>query len=231
MQKTTTPSALLWRSCREFPWLCLGLCALATLPTEWLGDALGWTAVDPQSTLAELVWLPVATLCELALLRRLGQFLSPQAGAPQLRGALLGSAIGAEFLLGMRLCIVVLLWSLPALVVLSAFGLENLWARLLFGCLAALAALKSLHWALCRLLTPCVVLWQGLPASQALQESARLTEGKLGSIFWPIAFFMGIPLILQLLSGESILANSLVLPLSSLLSCVVTAWAYHSLTH
>jgi hypothetical protein len=230
MRNSTTAYALLWRCLRQDPWICLGLAALATLPTEFLGDYLGWTVVDPGSALSEAAWIPVATLCELALLRRMGILLNPDSATPALRGALLRSAIGAEFLIGLRLCVVVLLWSIPALVVLSAMGLEGIWGRILFGCLACLAAWKSVQWALRRMLSPCVVLWQGLPASQALDESDRLCRGNLGSILGPVAVLMGFPLILQLLSGDSILANALVLPLSTLMSCAATAWAYGQLT-
>jgi hypothetical protein len=225
----TSAWRLLWLTLKEH-WLeALGLALLATLPAEILNTAMNWGAMDPGSYLAEAAWLPVTMLCQLALLRRMGRILNPESGSPQLRGSALASAIGAEFLISLRFCVVVLLWALPALIFLSIFGLEAVWARVIFALLALLASIPCLLYMLRRLLSPAVVLWQGLKASASLDESARLTAGKLSSVIWPLIVMNGIGLILEGLS-DSLPFEAFSLPLSFLLSSAALAWSYRILT-
>lgn len=222
--------SLLWLAIKKRPFFCFGLAIFATLPTEIASDLLGWGSMDPQSYLAEAAWTPIALLCSLALLRQMGRMANPEAGSPALRGKLLASSLGAEILLGMRFCTVILLCAIPALLFLSIFGLEPLWARVAFAALALAAAIPSTTYMLRRLFTPTVVLWQGLQASESLRESARLSQGKLRQVLWPLLLINGFALILEGLSGESLGLAALLLPPSFLLSQGVLAWAYHILT-
>jgi hypothetical protein len=208
----------------------LGLSLLATLPPEILNQAMGWNLLDPGTALGEAAWLPATALCQLLLLKRLGRLLNSQAGTPAVLGGTLLSAIGCEFLLALRFCKVVLLWALPALFVLAAFGLERLTARLAVAALALGAAVPCLLYLLQRVFSAPIVLWQGLKASQALDESARLSSGRLKSVLWPLVLFNGIGLILEGISGDSLAVSALVLPLSFLLSNTALAWSYRRLT-
>jgi hypothetical protein len=223
-------SQLLWLTLKQNWLLALGLAALATLPTEILSEAMGWGTMDPQGYLAEAAWLPVSMLCQLALLRSMGKLLNADAGNPPLRGSALASSLGAEFLFSLRFCVVILLWFLPALLFISIFGLEPIWARLIAALLALGACIPSSMYMLRRIFSPTVVLWQGLKASASLEESARLSQGKLASLLWPLTLYNGIALILEGLSGYSLPLTLVVLPLSFLLPCVILAWAYHILT-
>jgi hypothetical protein len=212
-------------------WLeALCLAALATLPTEILSEAMGWGTMDPQGYLIEAAWLPVAMLCQLAMLRRIGKLLNVNAGEPKLRGTTLASALGAEFLFSLRFCVVLLLYCLPALIFISIFGLESIWSRLIATLLALAGSIPCSLYMLRRLFSPTVVLWQGLKASESLRESARLSQGKLGLILWPLLLWNGIALIFEGLSGYFLALTLVVLPLSFLFSTVVLAWAYYILT-
>jgi hypothetical protein len=212
------------------PLAVLGLAALATWPLEALADALGWDAMHPGNLAAELAWMLPGLACQLWLLGFFGSLRDAGKPRPRLSARLLASAFGAEFLLALRFCVVVLLSALPALACLALFGLESWPARISVGCLALAGAVPSVLYALRRIFAPAVVLWQGLNASQALAESARLSHGRLKAVLWPLLLLNGFALILEGISGAAPYLAYLCMPLSFLLSQAVLAWAYRILT-
>jgi hypothetical protein len=205
------------------------LAALASLPTELVSDYFNWGAMEPASYGAELVWLPVALACQLALLDLLGPYMTPAKPAQAVLGRPTASAFGAELLLSFRFCYVALGWFLPALICIALFGLEPLWARILSAILVLAAIPPCLLYMLRRFFAAPVILWQGLNASESLAESARLSQGKLLKIFGPALLWGGIAVVLEYLFSDT-LWKLLSLPLSFLLTQALTAWAYGILT-
>jgi hypothetical protein len=191
---------------------------------------MNWSVVDPGPYLAERAWLPIFKLCQLSLLRRMGCIMHPSAGSPPLAGRTLASSLGAELLLALRFCVVVLACALPAIATLAFLGLESRLNQALVLLLALLGALPCLYYVIRRIFSAPIVLWQGLSAAQALEESARLSQGKLRRILWPILLLNGIALVLEGLSGDSMALSMLLLPLGFMLSVAATAWAYRILT-
>lgn len=204
----------------------LVLAALATLPPDLFNDALGYDMMAPQGYLAEILWFPVFTLCQLALLRA----LHTEGGSPPLTARMLASALGAELLLGLRFCAVILLWALPSIVLLSIFGLEPVWARCLLALSALLGAIPCIAWILRRLFTPAIVLWQGLNASEAIAESARLSQGKLKKLLVPLLILNGIGLILEGIGSLWEPFSLISLPLSFVFGNFAIIWAWRILT-
>jgi len=222
--------SLLGRGLRQYPLLLLGLAILASWPTEILGEAMGWSMMDAGGYLAEALWFPVFMLCQLAMLRRMGRGLNPSAAQVPLRPGILGSALAAEILLSLRFCVVIFLWALPSLLLLSLIGLEPLWARIVLAMVAAASAFPCVLWILRRLFTPAVILWQGLGASAAIDESARLSQGKMRQVLWPLIALNGIGLILEGVSGLLESGGLVALPLSFILGNASIALAYRILT-
>jgi hypothetical protein len=217
-----SPWSLLWGSLKARPLALLGAAALATLPLELLAFAMDWDAVHPGNVLAELLWLPVTMACQLAALGILGG-----RGSASWAGSLL-SALGAELLLALRFCVVVLLCALPALACAAALGVEELGPQLLAAGLALAALPFCLLYLLRRFFAAPIVLWQGLSGAQALEESVRLSRGKLRLVLLPLLLWNGIGLILEGISGGAF--KIVALPLSFLLSQASLAWAYSILT-
>jgi len=203
---------------------CLGLAALATLPTELLGLWKDWDAMSPQSVAAELGWLPVAVACQLGLLVLFGK----KKGL-DIRQAL-PSALGVELLLALRFCVVALLWALPSLFAFSLLGVASAPARLTVLILALAGAVPASLWMLRRIPAQAMVLYQGLNASQAIDESARSTQGRLKSVLIPLLLWNILAQLLSLpgLAWEPL--NLLLLPLSLLISQSALAKAYAKLT-
>jgi hypothetical protein len=202
--------------------------ALASLPTEFLCEALHWDSLSPQSYAAEILWMPVEIYCSLRLLSLWGQIFGLKAGLKPRQ--VLASALGLEILISLLFCRVALLWALPALSWLSLFGLAAPAARLGLLVLVLGGAIPPALWMLERLPAQAVILWQGLNASQALKESADLSRGKLKSALIPLLFWN---LLAQGLEGLGLLSdplNWLLLPLSLILSQAALAQAYRKLT-
>jgi hypothetical protein len=125
---------------------------------------------------------------------------------------------------------VVLACLLPAIAALAFFGLEHFWSRALVAALSLAGAVPSLLYVLRRLFAAPIVLWQGLNACQALNESAHLAKNRLRLVIKPLLLLNGIALVLEGLSGDSMALSMLLLPLGFMLSVAATAWAYRILT-
>jgi hypothetical protein len=206
----------------------LALAALASLPTEFLNEAMHWDSLSPESYLAEIIWMPVEIYCGLRLLSLWGQAFGLKAGLDPRR--VLASALGLELLTSLLFCKVALLWALPALLCLSVFGVATAAAKLGLALLVLGGAIPPCLWMLERLPAQAVILWQGLSASEALKESAALSRGKLKSALIPLLFWN---LVAQGLEGLGLLAdpvNWLVLPLSLIVCQAALAKAYRNLT-
>lgn len=198
---------------------------IATLPTEILSQWRDWQALSPESAIAEVLWLPVTLYAQLHILSLLGKTrpkLAPATALP--------SAIGVELLLALRFFRVLLLWELPALVAFSLFGLETFGAKFIVAALALSGSVAPALWLLRRLCATPIVLWQGLNASQAIDESARLTLGKLKSVIIPLLLWNALAEVLGSLGLVSSTLNIVILPISLLISTVALAAAYRKLT-
>jgi hypothetical protein len=203
---------------------CLAWAALATLPPEFLSQGLGWQALSPESAISQVVWMPIALYCQLKILatRGLPVKLAPATALP--------SVIGVEFLLALRFCKVLLLWLLPALAAFSLLGLETFNAKIIVMALAVAGSVPAVLWFLRRLCATAVVLWQGLSAGAAIDESARLAQGKLKSVIVPLLLWNALALLVEFLGLASDALNAVVLPLSLLITTFALGGAYRKLT-
>jgi hypothetical protein len=228
--KLPSCAALLRRAFQEHPLELFLLAALATLPPELYSEAKQWDALNPYANFLELLWYPFSIYAELRILRQIGRSLNAEAGSPALSLQAMASSLGAELLFSLRFASLILLCLLPALLLLSIAGLESHWSQLGIALLLLAGSIPATDYFLRRLFTSPIVLWQGLKASAALEESARLCRGKMKQILPNLLLWSALSMILENLGGISLPLTLLALPLSFILNTVLLAWCYHILT-
>jgi hypothetical protein len=141
---------------------------------------MGWDIVDPGYLGVMLVWWPVDVFGRLmALGCLLGMGTGVLLDRPFAAGARAAvSALAAEVLVGIKVCVPALAGLVPAIAVLS-FGVpQTVPGRIGLLLLAALGLLPALHYFLSRALAPIHILRSGLSATGALEASARQTRGR-----------------------------------------------------
>lgn len=181
----TLPGRLEWKALRRPAfWACLGL---ASLPPELISGLMGWQIVDPAYIALLLLWWPVDTLGRLAALHLL---LAESRQGLRSPWRALAPALAAELLLALRSGVWALAGLVPGLLVLSYLGLETAAARAAVITLLLLGLLPSLFYVLQRLLAPRVLLLKPLNGAEALEASAQLLKGRLGSFLLMAAPFI-----------------------------------------
>ena len=120
---------------------------------------------------------------------------------------------------------------LPAFICLSLFGVATLPATATLLAISLLGLILPALWFLKRLAAPALVLWQGLNASEALEASAKLCQGKLKSVIIPLLLWNLLAQALELLGlASEPLQPLVILPLSLLISTAALGRAYAKLT-
>ncbi len=152
------------------------LAAVAVLPPELLARARGWAIVDPGYLGAQLAWWLPDLALRLILLWRVGLSLGlrPKILGPSL---VFRRALATELRVALGLCVVTLVALIPAAWWIASFGLDTLSVRAIAIALFMLAAIPAALYLLRRMLTPCVLLWEGGSYVAALNRSARLSRG------------------------------------------------------